>query len=389
MPYQFTLDDVAFLRSGAGSAAIGECSSLPLTDKTRIADVAAVRRFAPDHAAAVLETAVLRRKSSAKLDSAGSWLFTGDALQQASATAVARHRASRLAGRDVHDVTCSVGADLVEIARVARRTFGSDLDDVRLAMAAHNVGEARVPATLLKADALRPVSRDTVVVADPARRDSAGRRAWKPADFLPPLDDLVEAYPGRALSVKCAPGLDFSIAPWADEVELVSLDGQVREACLWRGAGSGVSRRATVLRSDGTQWTVTDADPDVIPVRPPGEWIVDPDGAVVRAGLVRHYAARHGLWQLDERIAYLTGDTPPPGIRAFRVIEHGPYSEKDLRASLKKHDVGRLEILVRGLDVDPDALRRKLKPRGGEEATLVLTRIGRSGVAFLCRAQLT
>ncbi|UMP06565.1 THUMP-like domain-containing protein [Amycolatopsis sp. EV170708-02-1] len=389
MPYQFTLDDVAFLCSGTGSAALAECSSLPLTDKTRIADVAAVRRIAPDHAAAVLETVVLRRKSSSKLDSAGSWLFTGDALQQASATLVARHRAARLAGRDVHDVTCSVGADLVEIARVASTALGSDLDEVRLAMARHNASEAGVSPALLRADALRPVSRDSVVVADPARRDSAGRRAWKPADFLPPLDGLVEAYPGRELSVKCAPGLDFSIAPWADEVELVSLDGQVREACLWRGVGSTVSRRATVLRSDGAQWTVTDADPDEIPAREPGEWIVDPDGAVVRAGLVRHYAARHGLWQLDERIAYLTGDTPPPGIRAFRVFEHGPYSEKNLRVVLKKHDIGRLEILVRGLDIDPDALRRKLKPRGGEEATLVLTRIGRSGVAFLCRAQLT
>ncbi len=387
MPYAFTLDDVAFLRSGVGSAALAECTSLPLTDKTRIADVAAVRRIAPDHAAAVLETVVLRRRSSSKLDSAASWLFTGDALQQASATAVARHRAARLAGRDVHDVTCSVGADLIEIARFARHAVGSDLDKVRLAMAAHNVAE--VPVTLVRADALRPVSRDAVVVADPARRDSAGRRAWKPADFLPPLDGLVEAYPGRELSVKCAPGLDFSITPWAEEVELVSLDGQVREACLWRGVGSSVSRRATVLRSDGTQWTITDAEPDEIPARAPGEWIVDPDGAVVRAGLVRHYAARHGLWQLDERIAYLTGDTPPPGIRAFRVLDQGTYSEKNLRVLLKKYDIGRLEILIRGLDIDPDALRRKLKPRGGEEATLVLTRIGRSGVAFLCRAQIT
>ena len=86
------------------------------------------------------------------------------------------------------------------------------------------------------------------------------------------LDELVEAYPGRALSVKCAPGLDFALTPWADEVELVSLDGQVRESCLWRGLGTGVTRRATVLRSDGTQWTVTDADPDELPARAPGEW---------------------------------------------------------------------------------------------------------------------
>jgi hypothetical protein len=385
LPYSFTLGDVAYLRSEAGAAAVAEVSARPLTD--RIADVAAVRRAVGEaRAAAVLETAVLRRKSTAKLDSAG-WLFTSDALQQASASLVARHRAARLAGLDVHDVTCSVGADLVELARTARRALGSDVDPVRLAMARHNGAVAGVAFGLARADALRPVSRGTVVVADPARRDSAGRRAWKPADFTPPLDGLVEAYPGRALSVKCAPGLDFAIAPWADEVELVSLDGQVRESCLWRGLGTGVTRRATVLRSDGTQWTVTDAEPDELPARAPGEWIVDPDGAVVRAGLVRHYAARHGLWQLDERIAYLTGAAPPPGVRAFRVLEQGPYSEKALKSVLKRHDVGRLEILIRGLDVDPDALRRRLKPRGAAEASVVLTRIGRAPVAFVCRAE--
>jgi hypothetical protein len=309
-------------------------------------------------------------------------LYTADALQQASASAVARHRATRLAGRDVHDVTCSIGADLAELAKVARRCLGSDVDDVRLTMARHNCPE--VP--LVRADALHPASRATVIVADPARRDSRGRR-WRPEDFAPPLGRLAEVYAGRELAVKCSPGLDPAAVPWAKEVELVSLDNQVREACLWSGDLATVSRRATVLRANGPQWTITDRDPDDIGAGEPGEWIIDPDGAVVRAGLVKHYGARHGLWQLDERIAYLTGHEPPPGVRAFRILEHGPYQEKALRAVLRRHEVGRLEILIRGLDVDPDALRRRLKPRGGNEATVVLTRIGRSPVAFLCRAR--
>jgi hypothetical protein len=390
VPYGFSPADVAFLRSSLGSAALAECETLPLSDKTRIADVGAVRRIAGEvHASAVLETVVLRRKAVSKLDGAEQWLFTGDALQQASASAVARHRAGRFAGLDVHDVTCSIGADLVEIARVAATAIGSDLDEVRLAMARHNSSQVGVAPTLLRADALRPVSRSAVVVADPARRDASGRRSWRPADFLPPLDQLVDAYPGRDLAVKCAPGLDREDVPWADEIELVSLDGQVREACLWRGGIAGPARRATVLRSDGTQWTITDDESDEVLPAPPGQWIIDPDGAVVRAGLVRHYGARHGLWQLDERIAYLTGDTPPPGVRAFRVLEHGPYNEKSLRTVLRKHEIGRLEILIRGLDIDPDALRRRLKLAGPAEASVVLTRIGRSPVAFLTRAERT
>lgn len=289
-------------------------------------------------------------------------------------------------GRDVHDVTCSVGADLVELARCASRVIGSDVDDVRLAMARHNCASAGVSAAVVRADALRPTSRNALVVADPARRDARGRRRWDPADFVPSLDALADVYRGRDLVIKTAPGLDRSVVPWAGEVEVISLDGRVREACLWTGAPATVSRRATVLTSEGPMWTVSDVDSDECDVAEPGEWIVDPDGAVVRAGLVRPYAARHGLWQLDERIAYLTGDDPPPGIRAFRVREFGPYKEKTLRSTLRRLDVGRVEILVRGLDVDPNSLRPRLRLRGPNEASVVLTRIGRSPMAFVCDA---
>ncbi|GAA1274253.1 THUMP-like domain-containing protein [Saccharothrix xinjiangensis] len=383
MGYAFSLDDVAHLRSDAGRAALSALADLPLTDASRLRDAQVAKEVSPDRFAAVLETLLLRRRAAGKVPFADG-LFTSDALQQATAHPVAVHRASRFTG-PVHDVTCSIGADLVALPP---GSLGSDLDPVRLAMARHNLGDA-VP--LVRADALRPVSRGVAVLADPARRDSAGRRTWRPEDFAPPLDGLAAAHASRDLAVKCAPGVDFAVAPWADEVELVSLDGQVREACLWtRGlATPGVSRRATVLRSGGPTWTITSAEPDDCPVTAPAEWLVDPDGAVVRAGLVRHYAARHGLAQLDERIAYLTGPTPPPGVRAFRVVEHGHHSEKTLRQVLRAHDVGRLEILVRGLDVDPNTLRRRLKLTGSGEATVVLTRVGSRPVYLLCRAERT
>lgn len=394
MPYAFSPDDVAFLGSAHGEKAIAACDGLALTEASWLSDVTTARRVVGDRYAAVLETVLLRRKAVAKLDRPGSWLLTSDALQQASAAVVARHRAERLAGRDMHDVTCSIGADLVALARTAARCVGSDLDPTRLSMARHNAADADVSATLVRADALAPVTRGCVVVADPARRDSSGRRTWKPGDFVPALDELADAYSDRDLVVKCAPGLDPSLAPWAREVELVSLDGQVRESCLWSEGLATTRRRATVLRSaeagsSGTQWTITDDEPDDVDVGEPGEWLVDPDGAVVRAGLVRHYGARHGLWQLDERIAYLTGDEPPPGVRAFRVLEFGRYSEKELATVLRRRGVGRVEILVRGLDVDPNTLRRRLKLSGGGEASVVLTRIGRRPTAFVCRAERT
>ncbi|WP_439957569.1 THUMP-like domain-containing protein [Nocardia crassostreae] len=415
-----------------------------------------MRRAHGDRAAVLAETLRLRRRrAAAKLDAATDWLFTDDALQQATPTAVARHRAERLTGRAVHDVTCSIGAELAELARVCPAVIGSDLDSVRLAMAAHNLGAALgnprsdthttgVAATgersdpgalsdagagthglaatgrnsgaggpsgavadsrilgalgsaaraagsaarnvlLVKADALAPCSSAEVIIADPARR-ADGRRTHDPAKLQPPLPDLLTAYAGRDLVVKCAPGMDFDKLGWAGEVEVTSLGGAVREACLWSPglAEAGVTRRATVLSSTGKSWNITDAEPDDIPEREPGEWIIDPDGAVVRAGLVRHYGAKHGLWQLDPRIAYLTGDSVPEGVRGFRILERMDFREKPLRAELHRRDCGPLEILTRGVDIDPDALRARLKPRGTQPHTLVVTCIGRTATVFIC-----
>src|SRR5262249_7625886 len=157
-------------------------------------------------------------------------------------------------------------------------------------------------------DALHPVSRGTVVLADPARR-GVGGRVFRPRDFIPPLDLLLDTYRDRHLVVKCSPGIDFDRLEFQGEVEVTSLAGDVREACLWSAGFTeqGVSRRATVLGADGIVEQVTDAEPDDCAVAPVGRWIVEPDGAVVRAGLVRHYAGRYGLWQLDPKIAYLSG----------------------------------------------------------------------------------
>ena len=93
--------------------------------------------------------------------------------------------------------------------------------------------------------------------------------------------------------------------------------------------------------------------PTIARYAPAGRWIVDPDGAVVRAGLVRHYAARHGLWQLDPHIAYLSGDELPPGVRGFEVLEQLAFDERRLRQALGALDCGSLEILVRGVEWIP------------------------------------
>jgi hypothetical protein len=382
----FRLDDVAYLRSDAGRQALREVADLRLTPATLIADIASARARFGEWSAVLVETTVLRRKAVAKVGDPADWLFTDEALQQATTQSVANHRARRLAGAVVHDATCSIGTELAALRHSAAALVGSDLDPVRLAMARHNVADV----DLCRADALRPITGSAVVLLDPARR-SRGRRRFDPRDYTPGLDALLDVYRGRDIAVKCAPGIDFdglAQLGFAGEIEVTSTAGGVREACLWSSglAAPGVTRRASMLDA-GEQ--ITDAEPDDCGVAPAGRWIVDPDGAVVRAGLVRHYAARHGLWQLDPDIAYLSGEQLPTGVRGFEVLEELAYSERRLRQALSRRDTGAVEILVRGVDVDPDVLRHRLRLRGSQMVSVVITRLGAGAAsrttAFICR----
>lgn len=417
MAYRFRAADVAFLGSVAGRTALAEAATLPLTDATLLADLTALRRSAGEGAAALAETIRLRRRAAERWQARGPattydgvpgdapsrWLYTDEALQQASPPAVAAHRARRLArlaaetgAAGCHDLTCSIGADLAALAAAGIFALGSDLDEVRLAMAGHNLAAAGLTAPLLRADARTVTSRRLLRYADPARRDASGRRITS-ADTVPSVTELDAADPGRPPVLRLPPGIDYEGLGRGGEIELVSWRGAVREAVSWPAMLAGeVSRRATILGEDGTAEQVTDLDPaedTVINISGSGEpaarrYLIDPDPAVVRAHLVRQYAARYGLCRFDEHLAYLTGDTPPPRMRAFEILAAAPFTERAARAWVRQDGVGTLEIKQRGTPIVPDELRRRLRPGGDRHIarTLVIARIGRGPVAFWCRA---
>lgn len=376
----FTLDEVGFLRDNLQKIlALGP--DLELIPSTLIRDRAVLEKEFGDHARVVSELLAAQRSARGKMPE--HWLTDSDAAQQATPQLVAEYRAQLIkdfGAATVHDVTCSVGSEGASIRKQQLSWIGSDLDRVRLAMAQANLADANV--LLCQADALQPISRADVIVADPARRAN-GRRITDPAKLLPPLPDLVEAHRGRELAVKCAPGIDYS--EWSGLVSVVSLDGGVKETCLYtEGFRSGI-REAVVLRADGSREIVRSDEPDDTTVAEPGTWMIEPDGAIIRAGLVRHWAHRHKLWMVDPHIAFLTGDELPAATSGFRFLEAVPF--KRLKAALANYQPGALEILVRGVDVNPDQLRKKMKLKGHRQMAVLIARTGNSPTAYICEAR--
>jgi hypothetical protein len=88
-------------------------------------------------------------------------------------------------------------------------------------------------------------------------------------------------------------------------------------------------------------------------------------------------AGHHGLWQIDPRIAYLSGNEPvdSPLLKTYRVIKELPYDLKVLREFLRKAEVGRLEVKKRGVNLVPEEFRATLRLAGPNEGTLIFTKV--------------
>jgi len=345
--------------------------------------------FEADLVAAALTQSRLRARAHDKLgEFADGMLFTPAGLEQATRLVVAAQHARRYVAagtRRVADLTCGLGADAMAFAGVGLPVLAVDADETTAALATVNLRHFP-EAEVRHGDGLAlDLAAEGVdgVYADPARRTGTGTRVFDAAAYAPPLDAVLavrERVP--ALGLKLGPGVPHSALPEDAEAQWVSVDGDVVELGLWFGplAPQGPGRSALLLGSGGGSALLrageasTGAHP---PVGALGAYLYEPDGAVIRAGLVAEVAAEVQGRLVDRTIAYVTSDAlhATPFATAYRVLDDLPFGLKRLRAYLRERDVGALTIKKRGTAVVPEQLRRQLDLRGSVPATIVLTRV--------------
>ena len=362
---------------------MAHAQTLDLTTSSRVRAAEQVRAVSgPELGPLVLEQALLRDRARAKHPRGAELWWTGPALEQASSYAVATHRAQRFPGPTL-DLCCSVGGDLLVLPA---GSVGVDLDEARLLLARANAEVLGAQVSLVRADVTAlPLPAGADVFVDPARR-KGGRRVFDPRAYAPPLDMVLSWRDKvRSLGVKVAPGIDYDALPDDIEVEIVSLRGNVKEAVLWAGgARRGHARSATLLPAGDV---LLDGPVPAPVVRPPGRWLLEPDGAVVRAHLVAQAAHQVGGWLLDETIAYVSAEARTATAYGawFEVLDVMPFGLKTLRERLRAHDAGMLVVKKRGTAVEPEVLRKQLKLAGSREVTVVLTRSAGRQIAMVVR----
>jgi len=390
--------DLDFLASARGQSLLAELAQADLSDAAQLALLMRLRQtYSPRESAAALELARLRLRARDKFGpQADSLYFTAAALEQASHPLARAWRSQGWKGAQVVDACCGMGADSLAFAQAGAHVLGLDVDALRLALARLNAQALGLPARFEQQDvrAWQPPPAD-LIFYDPSRRSADGQRLHHVESYEPPLS-LVAGWARRArVQAKLSPGVELAqLAGLGGGLSFLAVGEDLKEA-LWDSRPDWTdedgARRAVLLHPQGALTWARPAHAPEPPARlsPPLAWLIEPNAALLRAGLVRDAAAAWDAALLDETIAYLTSTTKPdtPWARAWRVQTWLPFQLKRLRAALRERDVGRLTVKKRGSPISPQSLQAQLKLKGAQAATVVLTRHQGQPIALICDEQ--
>lgn len=342
----------------------------------------------------IAEQLALRIKAREKFSRPGEMFFERTALAQATDEWIAHYKARRFEpGEPLADLCCGLGGDLLGLAsRGAVR--GIDHDPIKALLTNENCRRLmpRAAARVETADIADVDLKDySAWHIDPDRRPS-GKRTTAIDRYRPDgraIDGLLRANRNAAIKVAAAARVPDH---WSGEAQLewISRAGECRQQVAWFGALAEQpgQRRATIIARDGS-WlhSIAGVADLAAPVAPIGRFVYEPDAAILAARLVGQLAQKLGLARIAPDIAYLTSDKPidDRGLAAFQVEEVLPFRIKHLKEILRARGIGDLEIKKRGVDLEPDRLRRQLAGPGLEAATIIVTRAGDRTVAILAR----
>jgi SAM-dependent methyltransferase len=387
------LTEFDHLLTQSGRELLAELGALPAPADPLTAATRLRARFPAALVTTALTQDRLRRRAQAKFGAlAGRLYFTEAGYEQSTRAAVAALRAARYAAagvREVADLCCGIGGDALAFAAAGIRVLAVDRDPLTCAVVRANAAELGLDGLIRVQCAdvteLRTDGCDAVFL-DPARRGARGR-VFDPDGYSPPWSFAVRlAENFSAAGFKVAPGIPHEAVPAGAEAEWVSDGGEVKEAGIYFGKLRTAERRATLLPGPHTLTPAGLPDPEPGDI---GQYLYEPDGALIRARLLGELAAELGARTLDPTIAYLTSDrlSRTPFAAAYEVTDVLPFTVKKLRALVAERGYGTLAIKKRGADVDPEQLRRALKPSGpkANAATIIVTRHHGRHVALVAR----
>ena len=339
-------------------------------------------KYSPELVRSAFRLLDVRRKAEGILPNAEQLWLTNVGLEQSTALDVARHKAKRFpADVEVYDLCSGVGVD-TDVLLKRGPVVSVDINPAMVIRNKWNSavwnGQQSANLAVKVADVKSLDLSGRIVHLDPDRRDGHDRPTKRLEQYQPDLgwmQQLVKTAAGGA--IKLSPASNFMQKFPGCEIELVSLNGECKEATVWFGELAGDrSFRATVLPA-GESVTGDPLDAYCPLAEAPMQYLFDPNPAVVRSGLLDQIGEMHSLQRLDKADEYLTADEIPQTdlVTAFRVEATLGNNPKELKKHLRNSPGSSYEIKCRHLKVDANELQRKLPKGDGPVKTVFFLRV--------------
>lgn len=363
------------------------------------------------------------------------------ALEQSTAQDIGRYKANLwdVAPGTVHDLCCGMGGDSYFIPKDFN-VVGVDLDEDRQAMYRHNVHVMRgssltdgADCTILadvreiakQADACGSEHPADYFTIDPARRAVEGENQRDLRNLTPTFEEVLEIsrhYKGGM--AKLPPGYPTDEMPADAELVYLGSHSDCRELLVLFGAlaKNPGKVRAIMVDKDGEVVKTAEGEPAIwhgtlseiqassnkdaehdlpgcersfrnatsesdLPVSEVSEYLAEPTALLIRSHLFGTVAlaAAPDAHLISEGIAYVASSAqlPAPAFANFKVLDKCEIATSAVRDMLKRHNVGKLTMKLRGVKLDPDEEIKRLKPKGKESAILFYTRVAGEKTAIL------
>lgn len=312
------------------------------------------------------------------------------ALEQSTAADISRYKAKLFPPlARIADLCCGMGGDSLFFPADSE-VYGLDLDPLRCVWYRHNtaaLGKSRPCVQGLAEKS--PLAADFALL-DPARRNSLGQSRILARHLQPGPEHWNQVNIKHAgCLLKLPPGLDLETMPFAHATHFLGSPNDCREQLLLCGSlCPEPGQRGAVVVQEGKafffggipQFFSKDEEAD------PARWLVEPHTPLVRSHLYPNMARHLHLAPLDYSIAYLTSTQKPPGDwwTSWEIIDHCSLGSDRVEKMLKRHQMGKLTLKKRGVDIDPQIELRRLRPMGDEKGILVYGRLHGKHHAFLC-----
>jgi len=322
-------------------------------------------------------------------------------LEQSSSEETAQFKSDLVKGEKMIDLTGGFGVDTFFLAKNFQKAIYCEIKEELAEIVQQNF-ETLIPDKfeVIKGDSLEYLSKSGVhfnlIYLDPARRGDHNQKLYKLSDCEPDLISNWELLKskGDSILVKASPMLDIKQAlteiPEIQQVWVVSLKNEVKEILLYWEKGKVFGSpliHAVDLRTKGEfkDFTFTFEKEEISQSEfgEVGQYIIEPNTAILKAGAFRTFGQRFGLKKLHPNSHLYTSSEIPTGLpaRIFEIIQEIRQPKKELKSLFPS---GKVNVITRNYALSTDDLKKKYRLKDGGNDFLIGTKVGEKFVLFSC-----